>query len=285
MISVLVTGGNGQLGTSLQELSNFYAEIKFVFKDVDELDITSNESLEKCFKDHEFDYLINCAAYTAVDKAEEEKEKAYLINAEAVKNLCEICKSSGVTMIHISTDFIFDGSNTAPYHEKDVADPINVYGASKLKGENYIVDSLSKYFIIRTSWVYSQYGNNFVKTMLRLGKSKQEISVVSDQIGCPTSAIDLANVIIRLITSKSQKFGIYHYSGFGETNWFEFATKIFEEKGVNIKVNPIKTEEYPTLARRPKYSVLNTSKIKEVLEIDIPSWKDSLKHILEELNE
>ncbi len=279
-MKVLVTGSRGQVGRCLQDVAKDYPEIQFVFTDKEELDITSQSAVNTFFTNHSFDYCINCAAYTAVDLAETNRGEAYLINAEAVKNLAEACLETDCVLIHISTDFVFDGTKTTPYTENDEPNPINVYGASKLKGEEYVQQILTEYFIIRTSWVYSEYGHNFVKTMLRLGSEREEISVVDDQIGSPTYAGDLASLILYLLRSISMEFGIYHYSNVGEASWFDFASEIFNLLRIDIKILPVKTESFPRPAERPAFSVLDKSKIQKELDHNILSWKQSLQFYL-----
>tara|TARA_R110002074_G_scaffold178815_4_gene342678 strand:+ start:3559 stop:4413 length:855 start_codon:yes stop_codon:yes gene_type:complete len=277
MINVLVTGSNGQLGRCLRDIANTNEKIKWRFKSSKELDITNKNTVNSLFGNTKFDYLVNCAAYTAVDKAEKEKEKAFLVNAEAVKYLAQSCKKNDITFIHISTDFVFDGNTKTPYKENDLPNPINVYGASKLKGESYICNILEKYFIIRTSWLYSEHGNNFFKTMLELSMEKEELNIVYDQWGSPTYAKDLAIIILKIIISNCKAYGIYHYSNEGVTNWNEFAKTIFDLSNKKVKAIPIKTAYYPTPAKRPNYSVLDTTKIKKTFSIEIPAWIDSLK--------
>ncbi len=279
-MKILVTGSRGQVGRCLQDVAKDYPELQFVFTDKEELDITSQSAVNTFFTDHSFDYCINCAAYTAVDLAETNRGEAYLINAEAVKNLAEACLETDCVLIHISTDFVFDGTKTTPYTENDEPNPINVYGASKLKGEEYVQQILTEYFIIRTSWVYSEYGHNFVKTMLRLGSEREEISVVDDQIGSPTYAGDLASLILYLLRSISMEFGIYHYSNVGEASWFDFASEIFNLLRIDIKILPVKTESFPRPAERPAFSVLDKSKIQKELDHNILSWKQSLQFYL-----
>lgn len=283
MINVLVTGSNGQLGRCLQDIANTNEKINWYFKSSKELDVTNKNAVNSLFGNTKFDYLVNCAAYTAVDKAEKEKEKAFLVNAEAVKYLAESCKKNDITFIHISTDFVFDGNTKNPYKENDLPNPINVYGASKLKGESYICDTLEKYFIIRTSWLYSKYGNNFLKTMLRVSKEGKELNVVSDQIGTPTYARNLAEQIFHIIDMQYKGYGIYHYSNIGEISWNDFAKAIFDFTNNSIKVNAIKTENYPTLAKRPQFSALNSSKIKECFNIEIPYWLEGVKKCIKEV--
>ena len=258
---ILVTGSNGQLGKSLQKtVSQKPNIIDYTFTSRDSLDISNPTALELFFSKNSFDYCINCAAYTSVDKAEEEPEKAFLINSEAVKSLTKVCKKNGTVLIHISTDFVFDGIKREPYLETDLTNPLNVYGSSKLRGEENIRKSLKKFYIIRTSWVYSEFGNNFVKTILRLANEREEISVVKDQIGCPTYAGDLANFIIEILYADNDKFGTYHYCNQGALSWYNFAKYIVDYKRLDCSVIPILSKDFKALATRPKYSVLNSSK-------------------------
>ena len=270
---ILVTGANGQLGKSIHRNSSNYPELKIVFTDVEELDITKTEEVNAFFKNHAFDYCINCAAYTAVDKAEEEVDKAFLINAKAAKNLAQACQTSEAVLIHISTDFVFDGSKRTPYTEEDTATPLSVYGKSKLQGEEYIQEIWNKHFILRTSWLYSEYGNNFVKTMLRLAETRDEISVVNDQIGSPTYAGDLASFLLEIINKPSKDYGIYHYSNEGSISWYDFAAEIFKQHKTAVRVVPIPTSAYPTAAKRPEYSVMDLSKVKTIFGSTIPLWQ------------
>lgn len=285
MTTVLVTGGNGQLASCIKDVEKHHNDLNVIYTDYLELDICDLNQVQAFFKSNEdINYCINCAAYTAVDKAETETETAYQINALGAKNLALACREHGVCLIHISTDFVFDGKKREPYLETDVAEPISVYGVSKLQGEIEIKQFLREHFIIRTSWLYSEYGNNFMKTMLRLAETRGEISVVSDQTGTPTYAGDLAEVIVHIMQLKSKKYGTYHYSSTGETNWYDFSKTIFKEKGIKINVNPINTEAYPTPAERPMFSVLSNSKIKETFNIIIPFWKDSLAKCIRSLD-
>ena len=259
---VLVTGAGGQLGQALQHISGNYTQIQFVFCASSQLDITNIENCRLVFDKYKPHYCINAAAYTAVDKAESEPETAYTINATGAKNIAEVCKEHNTVLIHISTDFVFDGTKTEPYTTEDATNPLGIYGKTKLQGEQKIQKTWEKHFIVRTSWVYSLFGNNFYKTMLRLAKERSEISVVNDQIGCPTNAKDLANFLVEIV--KRQKtntlnYGIYHFSGKEIMSWYDFALKIFKENNISIKVNPIPTSSYPTAAKRPKYSVLSLS--------------------------
>jgi len=284
MKTVLVTGSDGQLGMCLREVAKLVEKLQFIFTNSSELDITDKTAVFSFFADKNIDYCINCAAYTAVDKAEIEVEKATKINVEGVQNLAESCKKKGTILIHISTDFVFDGTKNTPYLETNKTNPKSIYGDTKLQGEKVIKSVLKKYFIIRTSWLYSEYGNNFMKTMLRLGKERDTLNVVNDQKGTPTYAGDLAKVILKVVETSNSDFGMYHYSNKGMTTWYEFAKEIFEERKISIDIKPIRTEEYPTAAERPKYSALDSSKIKSVLDIEILFWKKSLKKALKNIN-
>jgi|TARA_A200000113_G_scaffold168264_1_gene153077 dTDP-4-dehydrorhamnose reductase len=273
MKQVLVTGANGQLGKSIKRISPNFKGLKFVFTDVADLDITNSEEVNTFFESNALDYCINCAAYTEVDKAEEEAEKVYSINATAVKNLAEACQKTGAVLIHISTDFVFDGTKRTPYTEEDMPNPLSVYGKSKLKGEEHVQESCDRHFIVRTSWLYSEYGNNFVKKMLRLAETRKQISVVNDQIGSPTYAGDLAEFILKVISSESTAYGLYHYSNLGAISWYDFAVEIFRQHQKNVHVVPIPTRAYPTLANRPAFSVMDLSRVKIIFGSTIPLWK------------
>lgn len=278
--NVLVTGANGQLGQCFLAISETYPNINFTFVSALELNISNVLDVYAFFQNKTFDYCVNCAAYTKVDLAETEQDKAFLINAEGVQHLANVCKINNVTLIHISTDFVFDGSKTTPYLESDKPNPINVYGYSKLKGEAFIQSILVNYFIIRTSWLYSEFGHNFVKTMLKLASERDEINIVNDQIGSPTYAKDLAEFIIKIIQSNSHDFRIYNFSNQGEVSWYEFAKSIFELKNKKMEVYPIQSSAYPTLALRPKYSVLSTTKAEQTFGFKIKNWKIALKEAL-----
>jgi dTDP-4-dehydrorhamnose reductase len=282
---VLVTGANGQLGKTIKEL---YQEndigLYFVFVSKEDLDITKHDDIETLFCKHKFDYCINSAAYTKVDFAESEPEKAQEINEFGTLNLAKACKKHKTVLVHISTDFVFDGNTSTCYNENDKPNPLNVYGTTKLNGELAISSILENFFVIRTSWLYSQYGSNFMKTMLKLAGQNNEIKVVNDQIGTPTFAPNLAHVIIKLIVSDCKSYGIYHYSNEGEASWYDFAKAIFEETQTEINLIPIKQEAYKTPAKRPRFSVLDKSKIKKVLALEIPHWRDSLKKALLKYN-
>ena len=281
---ILITGANGQLGKELQTVSAAYPEYKYFFLSKDEFSIRNAEAVDKFFQSQQPTHCINCAAYTAVDKAESEKETAFLINGDAVGMLASACKSAGTKLIHISTDYVFDGTSSKPLTEEDETDPVNTYGASKLKGELLAMKNNPDTVIIRTAWLYSSFGNNFVKTMIRLMREKESINVVSDQVGSPTYAAGLANTIMKII--KSEKFipGIFHYSDEGKISWYEFAATIKELTYSRCIVKPIPTSQYPTAARRPEYSLLDKNKIKTLYDIQIPDWKSNLIKCLEQIN-
>lgn len=275
--TILVTGANGQLGKEMQEAAKNFSQYNFLFVAKDELPIDNFETAQKYFDNHSIDVCVNCAAYTAVDRAETEKEKAFAINAVAVGNLARLCKENNALFIHISTDYVFDGTATAPYKEDNPVNPIGVYGASKLNGEELALQNNPGSIIIRTSWVYSSFGNNFVKTMLRLMKEKESINVVNDQQGCPTYAADLAKAIMNIIEGNIITPGIYNFSNHGIITWYDFAVAIKELSGSNCIVNPIPSSQYPTPAKRPAYSVLDTTKIRDTFNVVIPEWEESLK--------
>ncbi|MEO8764837.1 MAG: dTDP-4-dehydrorhamnose reductase [Ginsengibacter sp.] len=285
--TVLVTGSNGQLGSELRELSAKYPEYNFLFTTRAELPIEDNDSIQSLFNSQQIDFCINCAAYTAVDKAESEKEKAFIINADAAGAFASACRKHNTKLIHISTDYVYDGSSPNALTEENAVAPLNVYGLSKLKGEELVINNSPSALIIRTSWVYSYYGNNFVKTMLRLFKEKESINVVNDQYGCPTYAADLAEIIMKVIEESkegNQFNGIVNYSNSGITTWFEFAGAIKALVHSPCKIRPVATSQYPTPARRPQHSVMDTSKIKNMLNTGIPFWKDSLEKCIDRLS-
>lgn len=283
MKRILVTGANGQLGQSILEQSKTYKEIECFFVTQNELDITNEKLIKHYFDDKSFDFVVNCAAYTAVDKAEDEQESAYLVNAKATEFLAKITNEKKIPFIHVSTDYVFDGTASQPRMETDQTNPIGVYGQTKLEGENLALKNNPKTIILRTAWVYSRFGNNFVKTMLRLFQEKESISVVADQIGSPTNAIDLADAILEIISTNELTYGIFNYSNEGKCSWFEFAQKIKEFSSSTIEINPVPTSAYPTKAKRPAYSLLDKTKIKEVYQLTIPNWEDSLKKELKHL--
>ena len=281
---ILVTGSNGQVASEIKILAQVNPQINFLFLSRDQLAIEDKDALLTFFEKNHIQYVINCAAYTAVDKAEQDSERAFLINGNAVGDLASVCKMHGTTFIHLSTDYVYDGQHHQPLKETDAVAPINVYGWSKLKGEELALNQNSQSLIIRTSWVYSPFGNNFVKTMVRLFKEKSAINVINDQFGCPTYAADLASTIIKFIhkTEEGSTFsGIYNYCNEGIISWFDFASAIRELKNANCILNPIPSGSYKTPAKRPSYSVLDTSKIKNDLGIQIHYWKESLEKCLE----
>ncbi len=285
MTKILVTGSNGQLGSELREIAQDYPDINFLFTDIEELDLTDNNQLEKMFSENKFNFCINCAAYTAVDRAEDEPEKAMLVNHESVKNLTIACNAADTLLIHISTDYVFDGTNHKPYNEDDVVAPNSVYGNSKLLGELAVTTNSQKCIIIRTSWLYSEYGNNFVKTMLRLGEEREVLGVVADQVGTPTYAADLALAIMNIIEEIDGFSGkeIYHYSNEGAISWYDFAKAIMDYAELDCEINAIESKDFPAKANRPFYSVLSKEKIKNDFNITIPYWLDSLKVMMDNL--
>ena len=285
-MKVVVTGKGGQLASEFEALKGF--DPNWTFLSEQELDITNKSSVSSFFKSNTFDLVINCAAYTAVDKAEDEEELAFKVNAEGTKNLVEACEQMGARLVHYSTDYVFDGRSKDPYTELDTPNPKSVYGASKLKGEEYILANQKvRSIIIRTSWVYSSYGNNFVKTMIRFGGEKDELGVVSDQIGSPTYAKDLAVHTLSIINNDNYKWSqgdVFHYSNNGSCSLFEFAKKIFEITNINVQLKPIKTEDFPRRAVRPKYSFLDKTKFEHTFNIKIKNWETSLVQMLKQFN-
>ncbi|SHJ99495.1 dTDP-4-dehydrorhamnose reductase [Reichenbachiella agariperforans] len=283
MIKVLVTGAKGQLGSSIKAMISAFNEVTFEFIDIEELDLFDLDAIELFFKENEYDYIVNCAAYTNVDKAESDIENAELLNQGIPSILAKICASQKTVLIHISTDFVFDGSVKEPLNENDLVNPLSVYGKTKFEGEEAIKKELESYFILRTSWLYSEYGNNFVKTMLRLGKDNDKLRVISDQFGTPTYASDLAEIILNIISSRNSNFGLYHFSNNGETSWHGFAKKTFNLAQLDVTVEPISSSEYVSAATRPKYSVLSKSKIRSELGIEIVDWDNSLAKCVKNL--
>lgn len=277
---ILVTGASGQLGQALQFVSSDYAECKFIFASSKDLDITNTERVNSFFETNTIDFCINAAAYTAVDKAETETENAEAINVLGSKNLAIACQKNKAKLIHVSTDFVFDGTSRTPYLETDSPCPINVYGKTKLDGEIAISENLEAHFIVRTSWVYSQFANNFMKTMLRLASERDSLSIVADQIGTPTNAVDLAKAIMQIVLKSEKQYGIYNFSNEGTASWFDFAQEIFRINNVAIDLKPIPSEAFPTPAIRPKFSVLDKTKIKNVFGIEIKTWQESLLQTL-----
>lgn len=286
MPNILVTGSNGQVGSEIKELSPSYP-YRFYFTDKTELDITDVNGVRKFIIQNNIDTIINCAAYTAVDKAQSEQELADKVNQQAVKNLAMLSNEFGIKLIHISTDYVFDGTSFKPYTEDDVTNPNGVYGKTKLDGEKALLEyNLKNSIIIRTSWVYSYYGANFVKTMLRLGKEKESLGVIFDQVGTPTYAKDLAKTILAILPKiNNEKTEIYNYSNEGVLSWYDFAKEIMRMAKLDCKINPIETKEYPTPAKRPHYGLLNKAKIKKEFNLEIPYWKDGLDDCLKRLGE
>lgn len=284
MKKILVTGCNGQLGSCLRRELMRESGVEVTYTDYEELDITNREAVGRFLSDHKFDYIVNCAAYTAVDKAETDAIKAAALNTGAVGNLAEGAVRSGARVIQISTDYVFSGQHFRPYEENDEPYPQGIYGRTKLEGEALLSSFCQNAMIIRTAWLYSEFGNNFVKTMLRLADERPELSVVCDQIGTPTYAGDLARVIHQLIMSDKWVAGIYHYTNEGVTSWYDFAKAIFEIAGKQVNVKPVPSSAYPTPAKRPLYSVLSKNKIKNTYGIEIPYWRDSLKLMLSKFN-
>jgi len=287
MTPVLITGFKGQLGSEIQQISGQFPEMSFIFTDLEELNITSIRDIRSFLDSMPVKFLINCAGYTEVDLAEDEREMAELLNAEATGYLAEICAERAVQLIHISSDYVFDGEKKYPYLEDDPVNPQTVYGKSKLHGEEALQQS-GKGIIIRTSWLYSSFGNNFVKTVLRLSGEKESLNVVFDQTGCPTYARDLASAILEMIRIEIEqenlpKYDIYHYSNQGMCSWYEFATCIIDFAGSGCKIIPIESKDYVTKAERPRYSVMSKKKIMSAYDLHIPHWKDSLKDCIDKL--
>jgi len=287
MRNILVTGSNGQLGNEMKKLSNSYGQFSFVFTDVEELDITNGKEVKVFFKTNKFDYVINCASYTAVDKAESEPKLAHKINAQAVKILAEACNNHGCMLIHISTDFVFNGKNNKPYVESEKPDPLSVYADSKFIGEELFLDSVDIGMIIRTSWLYSEFGGNFVKTIMKHAKDKDSLNVVFDQVGTPTYAFDLAEAILKIISSGSKIEGrdIYHYSNEGVASWYDFAVAVVELADIHCDIKPIEAKDFPLPAARPHYSVMNKAKIKKDFGLEIPYWRESLNECIKRIVE
>ena len=277
MKKILVTGANGQLGQCLQKISSQFEEFEFIFTDSETLDITNKEEVNDFFWQNAPDFCINAAAYTAVDLAETDIEKAFLVNADGTENLAEACAENNAQFIHVSTDYVFDGENNLAYTEEDFTNPLGVYGASKLAGDELALEVNPCSVILRTSWVYSEFGKNFVKTMLNLFAAKEELSIVADQFGQPTNANDLAEAIMKIIKSGKITPGIFNFSNLGRISWFDFAEKIAELSEAKIKLNAIETSQYPTPAKRPKNSVLDLDKISKTYAVPLKPWEESLE--------
>ena len=277
MKKILVTGANGQLGQCLQKISSQFEEFEFIFTDSETLDITNKEEVNDFFWQNAPDFCINAAAYTAVDLAETDIEKAFLVNADGAENLAEACAENNAQFIHVSTDYVFDGENNLAYTEEDFTNPLGVYGASKLAGDELALEVNQCSVILRTSWVYSEFGKNFVKTMLNLFATKEELNIVADQFGQPTNANDLAEAIMKIIKSEKITPGIFNFSNLGRISWFDFAEKIAELSEAKIKLNAIETSQYPTPAKRPKNSVLDLDKISKTYAIQLKPWEESIE--------
>jgi dTDP-4-dehydrorhamnose reductase len=285
MAHILIIGGSGQLGTCLKAVADKKGIVDVVFEDRLQADILDLSGLSTLFDLEKPKFVINCAAYTAVDKAEDEQELARKINRDGAANLGKLCKLHGATLIHVSTDFVFDGSRPKLLSEDEPTSPINVYGLTKLEGEQAIAKHLSEFFILRTSWLYSEFANNFVKTMRKLGKEQDELKIIADQVGTPTYAIDLAHAIFTIIESQSTDYGVYHYSNEGVASWYDFGKAIFQLSNIDVSVIPIPTSEYITKASRPAFSVLDKGKIKRNFNIEIPYWRDSLELCIQQMED
>jgi len=288
MQNILVTGANGQLGQAIKLIAGNYPAFNFIYTDYQELDITNASAIAEFFSQQTIHACVNCAAYTAVDKAEAEEEKAFQLNFEAALNLAEACLQHNAQLVHISTDYVFDGRYYRPYTERDEASPQSIYGASKLRGEAAALGANPDTVVIRTSWLYSQFGVNFVKRMKELMQERPSLNVVFDQVGSPTYAVDLAQVILQVLVHRQDNpetavGGVYHYSNEGVTSWYDFAVTIKELTGSACEISPITSDQYPTPAQRPAYSVLNKQKIRETFGIKIPYWRDSLQQCLKQL--
>jgi dTDP-4-dehydrorhamnose reductase len=284
-MKILITGANGQLGNEIRELAPEYPQFDFRYTDIAELDITNAAEVDAYFGLHRPEAIINCAAYTAVDKAETDAETAFLVNATASGNLARAAQANGCFVVHVSTDYVYDGRNYRPYTETDAVNPVSVYGKSKLAGEQQVLQSGARAIVIRTSWLYSAFGNNFVKTMIKYGRERDALNVVFDQAGTPTYARDLAKAILDILPQAiaSGNTGIFHYSNEGVTSWYDFAKAIHELAGISCSVSPIATKDYPTPAQRPFFSVLDKSLIRKSFAIEIPYWRDSLKDCIKRL--
>lgn len=287
-MNVLVTGANGQLGSEIKDCQHNFKELNVVYADLQDVDICDIDTVNNFVTKHSIKAVINCAAYTAVDKAEEDAEAAKKVNTEGVFNLVKAMENVNGKIIHISTDYVFDGTKSLPYDEEDTVSPIGVYGKTKREGELAVINSSLEGIVIRTSWLYSAYGNNFVKTMMRLGKEKERLNVIFDQIGTPTFAGDLANICLAILSNEQNRIDkagkVYHFSNEGVASWYDFATAVMKINKLDCEVLPIETKDYPTLAKRPHYSVLNKTKIKKNFKITIPYWRDSLEGCILKLN-
>ena len=277
MTTILITGSKGQLGNEMQQAAVRYPQFNYIYTDVDELDICDKTALNAFVKANSVDFIVNCAAYTAVDKAEDDVELCYKINSDAVRNIGEVATSNGIKVVHVSTDYVFDGTNHIPYTENQEVCPATVYGKSKLAGEQALIENCKEVVIIRTAWLYSSFGNNFVKTMMKLGTERDSLNVIFDQIGSPTYAADLAEAIMKVISAENFVPGIYHFSDEGVCSWYDFTKTIHKIAGISCNVQPIESKDFPARTPRPHYSVLNKAKIKSTYGITIPHWEESLE--------
>jgi dTDP-4-dehydrorhamnose reductase len=277
MKKTIILGASGQLGNCIAKVAGERGLTNVLFPSEQNANILSIDQLRILFESEQPAFVVNCAAYTAVDKAEDDVEKARLINKVGPQNIAQLCQEFNCTLIHISTDFVFAGNQTKLLNEQDIAEPVSVYGLTKLEGELAIAETLPQHIIIRTAWLYSEFGNNFVKTMQRLGRERDELGVIVDQIGTPTYGVDLAGIILDFINQDGVEYGTYHYSNEGAVSWYDFAQTIFEESNIVVRVKPLRTDEYPTRAMRPSWSVMDKSKIRQTLGTAIPYWKESLK--------
>ena len=282
MKTILVTGANGQLGQCFQKQAEKYPNFNFLFCSSEQLDISSRENLDKFFSKNAIDYCINTAAYTNVEQAESEREKAYLVNAEGVRNVADICNKFDTTLFHFSTDYVFNGKTSEPYKETDEVEPINTYGASKLKGEQEIQKICDKYFIFRTSWLYSEFGHNFYKTILRKADENAELNITTSQLGTPTNANDLAEFVLKIIDAEAREYGLYHFSNLGEATWYDFAEEILNYSDLMDRVKLNRTGFFKTKAERPEYSVLSKKKIQRNFGFPILEWEESLHRLIDE---
>ncbi len=280
-MNILVTGSNGQLGNEIRVASAAFTNFNYIFTDVAELDICNKQALESFVVENDVDAILNCAAYTAVDKAEDDVDLCYRINRDAVRNIAEVALAHDLKVVHVSTDYVFDGTSHFPLTEDMPTAALGVYGKSKLAGENELITICPSAVVIRTSWLYSSFGGNFVKTMIKLGTERDALNVIFDQVGTPTYAADLAVAILKVLSAEKFVSGLYHYSNEGVCSWYDFTKKIHKLAGVTCTVKPIETKEYPTRTPRPHYSVLNKSKIKATYGIEIPYWEDSLEKCIE----
>lgn len=276
-MKVLITGAGGQLGQCFRKKAQNFPEIEFTFATSQDLDLSQFAVVGAYLRQNEFDFCINCAAYTNVEQAEREQEMAFLINAESVKNLAEACEDSEIKLIHFSTDYVFDGKKSSPYTETDPTEPLNVYGASKLLGEQYIQEQTNRYLIFRTSWLYSDIGKNFFNTIRTKAEAGEALNITTSQKGTPTNAYDLAEFILKIISANTEAFGIYHYSNLGEATWYDFAKEILRFMNSHTTLN--ESNDFQTLAERPQYSVLSKEKAINTFNLPIPEWKESLKQL------